>query len=215
MDDSENSYIFVNGSDSTSDDPGANKLDTDVPAASVETEVVEDSTVSGDLNKSIEEESHSSLQGIGVFLSTSEGEVFEDCLAGKENVDGTQVASNDSVENQIEAVESQKYECIVESKPQTSQGQIDLRSSSVTDSRDANQVTKEIILDSVVDLVNLDSATKQNNIDLTVDQHNSDSDLTVDQHNSDSTVGVENADSVTEQNKLGLTNNIDLTIITV
>nr|GMD46663.1 cingulin-like isoform X2 [Ipomoea batatas] len=228
MDDSENSYVFVNGSDGTSDDPGANELDTDVPAASAETKVVENSNVSGDLNKSFEEERHGSLQGIGVFLSTNEGEISEDCLAGKENLDGTQVASNDSVQNQIEAVESQKYESTVESKPQTSQGQIDLksssvtsqdqvdlRSSSVTDSGDANQVTQEIILDSVVDLVNLDSATEQNNIDLTVDQHNSDSDLTVDQHSSDSTVGVENADSVIEQNKLGSTNNIDLTIITV
>nr|GMD45173.1 cingulin-like isoform X2 [Ipomoea batatas] len=228
MDDSENSYVFVNGSDGTSDDPGANELDTDVPAASAETKVVENSNVSGDLNKSFEEERHGSLQGIGVFLSTNEGEISEDCLAGKENLDGTQVASNDSVQNQIEAVESQKYESTFESKPQTSQGQIDLksssvtsqdqvdlRSSSVTDSGDANQVTQEIILDSVVDLVNLDSATEQNNIDLTVDQHNSDSDLTVDQHSSDSTVGVENADSVIEQNKLGSTNNIDLTIITV
>ncbi|XP_019187727.1 PREDICTED: cingulin-like isoform X2 [Ipomoea nil] len=223
MDDLENSYVFVNGSEGTTDDPGVNELDVDVPGASAETEVVEDFTVSGDLSKSFEEERHGSLQGIGVFLSTTEGEVSEDCLAGKENVDGTQVTSNGSVENQIEDVESQKYECSVESKPQTidlkssyvtSQDQVDLRSSSV-DSGDANQVTQEIILDSVIDLVDLDSATEQNNIDLTVDQHNSDSDLTLDQHNSDSTVGVENADSITEQNKLGLTNNIDLTIITV
>nr|GMD03763.1 cingulin-like isoform X2 [Ipomoea batatas] len=72
MDDSENSYVFVNGSDGTSDDPGANKLDTDVPAASAETKVVEDSNVSGDLSKSFEEERHGSLKGIGVVLSTNE-----------------------------------------------------------------------------------------------------------------------------------------------